>query len=59
MKHIKYKSQNMQNMRSGELSSSLYKTYKDAVKPHGCHIKCTSADMAMEKFVIVSQQIMG
>ena len=49
----------MQNMRSGELSSSLYKTYKNAVKPHGCHIRCTSADMDMEKCVLVSNNIMG
>ena len=39
--------QNVQNIRSGELSSSLFETYKNSVRPHGCHICNYSADITM------------
>ena len=46
LKHLKDISKNIQNRRSGELSSCLFETYKNSVKPHGCHIY-NSADMSM------------
>ena len=49
---LKYRSQNAQNKRSSEISSHIFETYKNAVRPHGCHIYNTAADMAMEKCVV-------
>ena len=47
MKHLKDKSHNTQNSRSGELSNRFYKTYKNSLKPHGCQIHFTDLDMDM------------
>ena len=37
-KHLKDISHNTQNIRSGKLSGRLFETYKNYVRPHGCHI---------------------
>ena len=39
----------MQNRKSGEISSRIFETYKNAVQPHGCNIYNTAADMAVSK----------
>ena len=49
MKHIKDKIHIAQNRRYDELLSRFYETYKNAVKPHGFHTKCTDSDMAMKR----------
>ena len=49
LKHLKDISHNAQNRRSGELSSHLFETYKNAVRPHGCNIYNSASDMAMAK----------
>ena len=49
LNHLKYRSHNAQNRRSGEISSCIFETYNNAVVNHGCHIYNTAADMAMEK----------
>ena len=59
LKHPKDKSQNKQNRGSSELSSGLFETYKHYLKPHGCQIYNSAADMDMEKCVPVSENIMG
>ena len=43
-KNISY---NEQNIRYGEISSSIFETYKNEVRPHGCHIYNTAAYMTM------------
>ena len=48
LKHLKDRSQNAQNRRSGEIPSCTSATYKNAVRPHGCHIYNNAEDMAME-----------
>ena len=58
MKNLKDKIHNAQNRRFGELSSCFYETYKNSVKPHGCHIHCNAAGMAMAKNSLVSHNIM-
>ena len=42
LKHLKDRSQNAQNRRSGELSSHIFDPYNDLVQPHGCHIYITA-----------------
>ena len=37
IKHLKDISHNEKNRRSGELSSRLFETYKNDVRPHGFH----------------------
>ena len=49
IEHLKDRSNNAQNRRSGELSSHLFETYKNSVRPHGCHIYNSAADMDMVK----------
>ena len=49
LKHIKDRSHNAQNRRSGEWSSHLFETYTNSVRPHGYHICNYAADMATEK----------
>ena len=49
LKQLKDQIQNAQNWRSGEIVSSIFETYKNYVRPHGCHIHNTVADMAMAK----------
>ena len=48
-KHLKDRSNNAQNRRSGELSSRLFETYKNYLRTHGCHIYNYAADMAISK----------
>ena len=48
-KHLKNRGQNSQNRRSDKLSSHIFQTYKNAVRPHGCHIYNYAADMDMAK----------
>ena len=38
LKHLKYRSHNAQNRRSGKISSRIFETYNNAVQPHGFHI---------------------
>ena len=38
LKHHKNRSHNEQNRRSGEISSRIFETYKNSVRPHGCYI---------------------
>ena len=47
MKHLKDRIQDAQNRRSGEIPSRIFETYKNTVRPHGCHIYNTAADMTM------------
>ena len=47
VKHLKDRSHNAQNRRSGEISSRIFETYNNYVRPHGCHIYNTGADMSM------------
>ena len=46
LNHLKDRTHNAKK-RSGELSSRLFETYKNSVRPHGCHIYNSAADMAM------------
>ena len=57
-KHIKDRSHNAQNRRSGALSSCLFETHKHSVRPHGCHIYNSAAYMNREKFVPIPHNIM-
>ena len=59
LKHLKDRIQNAQNRRSGELSSRLFETYKNAVRPHVCHIYNSAADMATEKMFPCTSQHHG
>ena len=45
LKHIKDISRNAQNISSGEISSSTFETYNNAVWYQGCHIYNTIADI--------------
>ena len=47
-KHLKDRSNNAQNRRSGELSIHLFETYKNSVRPHGCYIYNYAEDTVME-----------
>ena len=38
LKQLKYRSHNAQNIRSCEISSRIFETYKNSVRTHGCHI---------------------
>ena len=49
LKHLKDRSHNAQNRGSGEIYSRIFKTYNNAVQPHGCHIYNNSAYISMEK----------
>ena len=40
------------NRSSGEWSSCLFETYKNTVRPHGCHIYNYTENMAMAKMHI-------
>ena len=48
LKQIKYRSTNLQNRRSSEISILIFETYKNSVQTHSCNIYNTDADMAME-----------
>ena len=45
--HLKDKSHNAQNRRSGEISIRIFETYKNYVQTHGCHIYNTATYMDM------------
>ena len=47
LKQLKDMSHNAQSRRSGEISSPIFVTYKNDVRPHGCHIYSNAADMEM------------
>ena len=49
LKYLKDISHNAQNIRSGEISSRIFETYKNAVQPHGFHIYNTASCISMEK----------
>ena len=49
LKHIKDRIQNVQNIKSSEISSRIFETYKNAVRSYGCHIYNTAGFMAMTK----------
>ena len=44
---IKNQSHTAKNIRSGEMVSRIFETYKNSVIPHGRNIYQTSSDMAM------------
>ena len=48
LKHVKDKIHNTKNIMSGEISSHIFGTYKNAVQPYGCHIYNKTEYMAME-----------
>ena len=48
LKHLKDRSHNAQNRRSDEISSHIFETYNNDVRPHGCHIYNTAVYMAMK-----------
>ena len=47
MKHLKDRSHNAQNRKSGEISSHIFETYNISIQPHVCHIYNTATDIAM------------
>ena len=47
LKHLKDRSHNSKNRRSGEISSCIFETYNISVRPHACHIYNTAADVTM------------
>ena len=47
LKRLKDRSHNAQNRMYGEISSRIFETYKNAVRPHSFHIYIADADMAM------------
>ena len=49
LKHLKDINLNELNRRSGELSSHLFEAYRNFVRPHGCHIYKSDAEIAMAK----------
>ena len=59
LKHLRYRSCNVQNRRSGEISSCIFETYKNSVVPHGCHIYNTTADMSMAKMCTCTSKYHG
>ena len=56
LKHLKDISHNAQTRRPGELSSFLFETYKNALRPHGCCIYNSDADMDMAKMFPCTSQ---
>ena len=48
MKHLKDRSHNAQNRKSGKISSHIFGTYNNDVRPHNCHIYNTTVYMAPE-----------
>ena len=56
LRHLKYRSHNAQKRSSGELSSRLFETYKNTVRPHGYHIYHHSTDMHMAKKISCTSQ---
>ena len=47
MKHLKDRSRNALNIRSNKISGHIFETCKNYVRPHGCHIYNTAADISM------------
>ena len=47
IKHLKNRSHTAKSGRSSELSSRLFETYKNYVRPHGCHIYNSNTDVDM------------
>ena len=59
LKQLKDRSHNAQNRRSDETASHIFETYNDSVRPHGCHIYNTAAEISMEKCVPVPLNTTG
>ena len=49
MKHLKDRSHNAKNRRSGEISSCIFEIYNNYVGPHRFYIYNITTDMAMAK----------
>ena len=47
LKHPKDIIHNAQNRKSGEISSRIFETYENVVRPNSCHIFNTAADMVV------------
>ena len=47
LKNLKDRSHDAQNRGFGEKSRHIFETYKNDVKPHGCNVYNTAADMSM------------
>ena len=47
LKQLRDISHNVQNRGSGDISSPMFETYKNAVRTHACCIYNIAADMAM------------
>ena len=48
LKQLKDLSHNVQNRRSGKIASHIIVTYRNSLRPHGCHIHNRASDMAMK-----------
>ena len=57
IKHFKYIIHNSQNKTSGELSGNLFETYKNNIRPHGCHIYNYAAEWLWKQCVTVPHNI--
>ena len=49
MKQLKYQTHNTQNIRYVEISSHIFETYKNSLRPHGCNIHNSATYMSMAK----------
>ena len=56
LKHLKDRSHNVQNIRSSEISSRIFVTYRNAVQPHGYHI---TASIVMAKICLCTSKHNG
>ena len=59
MKHLKDRSCNAQNIRSGEISCRIFETFNKSVQRHGCHICNTAVHLAKGKQIPTPLNIMG
>ena len=58
-KHLKDRSNNVQNIRSGKISIPTFEIFKDYVRPHGCHIYNTAVEMPMAKMCTCTSKYHG
>ena len=49
LKQLKDRSHNTLNRSYGEIVSRIFETYKNSIRPHGCHIYNTSTEIDMEE----------
>ena len=59
LKHLEDKNHNVQNRRSSEISSRIFETYRNFLRPHGCHIQNTAVNMAMIKMCLCTSKHNG